>query len=251
MLVAVALFGASGAAALIYQIVWLEQLSLAIGSSALSLGVLLATFLGGLCIGSLIASRLAWPTHALHRYAVLELAIGALGALALHAIPALGALHTAVAGTAAVGVGSRLFVAMLALLPPTILMGATLPVIALWLRRTGRGTAWLGLCYGANAGGGVVGCVLAGFYLLRVHDVYVATGVAVGLNCSWPLRRFCSRAETAPPTMPRAPLRHAARPRAGRSMRLPRCPASRRSQPRCCGRAICRCCSAALCTRLR
>ena len=52
-----ALFAASGCAALIYQVVWFEQLSLAIGSSALSLGVLLATFMGGLGIGSLLASR--------------------------------------------------------------------------------------------------------------------------------------------------------------------------------------------------
>ena len=53
------MFGASGCAALIYQIVWLEQLSLAIGSSALSLGVLLATFMGGLGLGSLLATRAA------------------------------------------------------------------------------------------------------------------------------------------------------------------------------------------------
>ena len=52
-----ALFAASGCAALIYQVVWFEQLSLAIGSSALSLGVLLATFMGGLGVGSLLASR--------------------------------------------------------------------------------------------------------------------------------------------------------------------------------------------------
>ncbi len=49
-----ALFAASGCAALIYQVVWFEQLSLAIGSSALSLAVLLATFMGGLGLGSLL-----------------------------------------------------------------------------------------------------------------------------------------------------------------------------------------------------
>jgi len=52
------LFAASGCAALIYQVVWLERLSLAIGSSAMSLGVVLATFRGGLGWGSLLASRL-------------------------------------------------------------------------------------------------------------------------------------------------------------------------------------------------
>ena len=48
---------ASGCAALIYQLVWLERLALAIGSSAPSLGVVLATFMGGLGLGSLLASR--------------------------------------------------------------------------------------------------------------------------------------------------------------------------------------------------
>ena len=47
------LFCASGCAALIYEIVWYQLLQIAIGSTAISLGVLLATFMGGLCLGSL------------------------------------------------------------------------------------------------------------------------------------------------------------------------------------------------------
>ena len=42
--------------------------------------------------------------------------------------------------------------------------------------------SWLGFFYGGNIGGGVLGCLLAGFYLLRVHDSLVATYVAVALN---------------------------------------------------------------------
>src|SRR3977135_3498777 len=52
------LFAGSGASALIYEIVWYQLLQLAIGSTAVSLGVLLATFMGGLCIGSLALPRL-------------------------------------------------------------------------------------------------------------------------------------------------------------------------------------------------
>src|SRR5262249_32759846 len=52
------LFAASGCAALIYQVVWFQLLSLALGASAISLGVLLATFMGGLCLGSLLLPRL-------------------------------------------------------------------------------------------------------------------------------------------------------------------------------------------------
>ena len=52
------LFVASGAAALIYEIVWLQLLQLVIGSSIVSLGVLLGMFMGGMCLGSLCAPRL-------------------------------------------------------------------------------------------------------------------------------------------------------------------------------------------------
>ncbi len=177
-----ALFCASGAAALIYQVVWFQQLSLAIGSSALSLGVLLATFMAGLGAGSVLASRGGGRYAPLRAYAVIELAIGIWGVVALLAIPLLGGAYAALAGNGSLTLGLRLAVAGLALLPATVLMGATLPVVAAWLRADARAAAWLGWYYAANTAGGVLGCLGAGFYLLRVYDVYVATSVAVGLN---------------------------------------------------------------------
>ena len=53
-----ALFAASGCAALIYEVVWYQLLQLVIGASAVSLGILLATFMGGLCLGSWLLPRL-------------------------------------------------------------------------------------------------------------------------------------------------------------------------------------------------
>src|SRR2546425_9407930 len=74
------LFVGSGCAALIYEIVWLQLLQLVIGSSAVSLGVLLATFMGGMCIGGLLLPRLvSRRRHPLRVYAVLELGTGILG----------------------------------------------------------------------------------------------------------------------------------------------------------------------------
>src|SRR5205823_6529025 len=76
----VLLFVGSGCAALIYEVVWLQLLQLVIGSTAVSLGVLLATFLGGLGAGSLLLPRLvSVRRHPLRVYALLELGIGALG----------------------------------------------------------------------------------------------------------------------------------------------------------------------------
>ena len=57
------LFVGSGVAALIYEIVWFQLLQLVVGSSAVSLGVLLGTFMGGMCLGSLLLPRLVSATH--------------------------------------------------------------------------------------------------------------------------------------------------------------------------------------------
>ena len=72
--------------------------------------------------------------------------------------------------------------AALCLLPPTVLMGATLPAISRWIEATPSGVSWLGFFYGGNIAGAVLGCLLAGFYLLRVHDSAFATFVAAALN---------------------------------------------------------------------
>src|SRR5205814_8360324 len=82
------LFVGSGCAALIYEIVWLQLLQLVIGSSAVSLGVLLGTFMGGMCLGSLLLPRLiSRQLHPLRVYGLLELGIGVLGLVILFGLP--------------------------------------------------------------------------------------------------------------------------------------------------------------------
>src|ERR1700760_3911600 len=82
------LFAGSGCSALIYEIVWYQLLQLAIGSNAVSLAVLLATFMGGLCIGSILLPRLKLENqHPLRLYAFLELGIGLYGLLVLMGMP--------------------------------------------------------------------------------------------------------------------------------------------------------------------
>src|SRR4051812_47807106 len=75
------LFVFSGIAALIYEVVWFQLLELVIGSSAISLGVLLAIYMGGMCLGSLMLPRLTRVAamNPLRLYAYLELGIGACG----------------------------------------------------------------------------------------------------------------------------------------------------------------------------
>ncbi len=177
------LFVGSGCAALIYEVVWFQLLQLSVGSSAVSLGILLGTFMGGMCLGSLLLPRLIGARHhPLRVYAGLELGIGVFGLLALFALPFAGNVYTSVAGTGQANLYLRAVVAGICLLPPTMLMGATLPAIARWVRATPAGVAWLGYFYGGNIVGAVIGCMLAGFYLLRVFDMPTATYVAVALN---------------------------------------------------------------------
>ena len=177
------LFAGSGCAALIYEIVWFQLLQLAIGSSAVSLGALLGTFMGGMCLGSiLLPKKISTRHHPLRVYAYLELGIGVLGLLVLWLIPVLDRVYAAVASIGLQGVFLRAVVAAICLLPPTLLMGASLPAIARWIETTPSGISWLGFFYGGNIAGAVAGSLIAGFYLLRVHDMASTTYTAVLIN---------------------------------------------------------------------
>jgi spermidine synthase len=177
------LFVGSGCAALIYEVVWFQLLQLVIGSSAVSLGVLLGTFMGGMCLGSFLLPRfIDVRHHPLRVYAYLELGIGLIAILILFGMPLLSGVYTAWAGAGIVGILLRGVAAAICLLPPTLLMGGTLPAMARWVETTPQGVSWLGFFYGGNIGGAVVGSLLAGFYLLRVHDMIVATLAGVALN---------------------------------------------------------------------
>ncbi len=176
------LFVGSGCAALIYEIVWLQLLQLVIGVSPVSLGVLLGTFMGGMCLGSLLLPRLvSGRHHPLRVYAWLELATGACGLLILFGMPFVTLVYTTWGGSS-FSLFLRCLLASLCLLPPTLCMGATLPAMSRWVKTTPAGVSWLGFFYGGNIFGAVAGSLVAGFYLLRVFDVSVATYAALGLN---------------------------------------------------------------------
>jgi spermidine synthase len=202
------LFAASGCAALIYEVVWLQLLELVIGATAVPIAVLLGTYMGGMCLGSIAFSRFVGVRrHPLRVYAAIELGIGICGLAVLFGLPYLNRFYAAAGG----GILLRGLVCAVCLLPPTLLMGASLPAIARWVEMTPRGVARLGFLYGANIAGAVVGCLLAGFYLLRVYDTAVATFVAAAINGAvaaaaylWAMRQSYIPADAAPDTVPAA-----------------------------------------------
>lgn len=180
----VVLFIGSGCAALIYEVIWLQLLQFVVGATSLSLGVLLGTFMGGMCLGSLLLPRfISIKQHPLVVYACLETGIGLFGLAILYGMPYIENLYIGIAGYGLFqSILLRSLIAAFCLLPPTILMGATLPAISRWVETTPKGISWMGFFYGGNIFGAVTGCLLAGFYLLRVYDIAVATYAAVFLN---------------------------------------------------------------------
>jgi spermidine synthase len=200
------LFAGSGCAALIYEVVWLQVLQLVIGSTAVSLGVLLGTFMGGMCLGSLLLPHIVSARrHPLRVYALLELGIGAIGLAVLFGMPHVEQIYTRYSGHGLPGILLRGAVAGVCLLPPTVLLGATLPAIARWVDSEAHGVSWLGFFYGGNIAGAVLGCLLAGFYLLRVYDVATATYVAVAINATVAVIALGLAAAAAPYAPPAAP----------------------------------------------
>ncbi len=176
------LVAASGCAALIYEVVWYQLLPLAIGSTSVSLGILLAAFMGGLCIGSLWLPRILPKRHPLQLFAALEIGIGGCAILVQFGLPFLNRVYIAGAEHGLPGMLLRALLAAICLLPPTILMGASFPILIRWVERTRGRVNWWGFLYAANTIGAVAGCLTAGFYLLRIHNTSFATYTAAAIN---------------------------------------------------------------------
>ncbi len=141
------LFAGSGCSALIYEIVWYQILQLAIGSTAVSMGFLLATYMGGLCIGSIGLPKLKMlRQNPLRLYALLELGIALLGVLVLVGLPLIDRIYIAAAGIGMPGMLMRGWISAVILLPPTILMGASLPAIARWVELDAARGFLVGAC---------------------------------------------------------------------------------------------------------
>ena len=192
------LFVLSGCAALIYEMVWFHLVQLVVGASSISVAVLLCSFMGGMAAGSWLLPRVAPRAHPLRIIALLEAGIAACGLLIPIALPLVQQAYLSVVGYGFNAILLRAAVCTVVLTPPTMLMGATLPVISR------VPTADVGRLYTANLIGGAVGTALAGFYLLRVFDVYVASGVAIAINLA--IVAMAYRAASTHPLAPVGPL---------------------------------------------
>lgn len=182
------LFFLSGISGLMYQVLWLRQLSVVFGVTAYAASTVLAAFMGGLAIGSVAAGRVADRVRRpLRWFAAVELGIGLSALLTPWLLDAAQWLYAAVAvhvaDDFAILTAVRLACSAAVLLGPTALMGATLPlVVRSAVVEHGQLGPRVGLLYAVNAGGAITGALLAGFYLIGSIGLRRTFLVAAGLN---------------------------------------------------------------------
>ncbi len=185
-------FCLSGAAGLVYEVTWTRMLGLVFGNTAYAVATTLAAFMGGLALGSALFGRRADVSpNPLRLYAGIELGIavtGGLTPLVLPAIsPALAAVVRAVGGVSGevspALTAVRFLVTSAVLLVPTVLMGATLPVLVRYFVRESRGVgSGVGTLYAVNTLGAVGGVFAAGFVLIQLLGVRHTLLLAAALN---------------------------------------------------------------------
>ncbi len=212
-LAACAAFFVSGAAGLVYQVVWSRLFNEVFGISAYALAAVLATYLGGLALGSSILARRAdHHPRPLRFYGWLELGIAATaiaGAWLVQAVePAHAWAASRLAPDAVSLVGLRILLASAVVLPPTFLMGATLPAMTrALLDRVGSVGREVASLYALNTAGAVAGSLAAGFVLIRAIGVHGTLWLAVGANVAVGLAALAlSRSARTAGPLPAAPL---------------------------------------------
>lgn len=184
-----ALFFVSGVSGLMYEVIWLRKLTLIFGNTAFAVSTVLAAFMAGLGFGSLWFGRLVEgrQDRALIWFVWLEVGIGVFGLISLPLLDAFGPLyvwlHQAFGTTGYVMGLVRLVCAFVALLPATLLMGATLPVLCRYFIRDDRSLGSIvAKLYGANTLGAMAGCFAASFLLIGTLGMVVTVWIGAVLN---------------------------------------------------------------------
>ena len=187
-LIALICFVLSGFAALVYEISWIRKASLVVGATSYAVSTVLGVFFGGLAIGSyLFGKRTRQQRKPIRLYGKLEIGVGILCIASVFTLPLIESLYSSLYDS----IQGGLFVALLiraalvsiCLLPPTILMGATLPLFCRQFIRHKNGVlnsiSWL---YGLNTLGAAIGAAVCGFALLPTIGVNASIFLAGGIS---------------------------------------------------------------------
>jgi spermidine synthase len=187
-LIALFCFVLSGFAALVYEISWIRKASLVVGATSYAVSTVLGVFFGGLAIGNyLFGKRTRQQRTPIRLYGKLEIGVGILCILSVFTLPLVESLYSSLYDSIQGGLFMALFIratlVSICLLPPTILMGATLPLFCRQFIRHKNGVlnsiSWL---YGLNTLGAAVGAAVCGFALLPTIGVNASIFLAGGIS---------------------------------------------------------------------
>lgn len=182
-----AIFVLSGAAGLIDEIVWSRQLVLVFGNTTQAISAILTGFFGGIAVGSLIGGRIADRVRSpLRMYGLLELALVLVVLLTPISFRLIDdvyrGIYPALESAPQVLAMVRVALAIFALAPATVMMGATLPTLTRYLVRDDELSSAFTWLYAANTTGAIAGTALAGFVLIELLGL--SRALAVGAGCS-------------------------------------------------------------------
>lgn len=177
----------AGLASLVYEVVWIRQLGLSLGSTAVAFSVMLSAFLGGLALGGWYmgrrADRVPSPFLMLAR---IELAAGVLGVLAIPALAVVGRAYVVIAETMsaspAVSLGLRSLVALLVMLVPATLFGLTFPLATVAGSKLVDGQTSAGIVSAASAFGSAFGAALSGLWFEPTFGLFMSAAIGAGFN---------------------------------------------------------------------
>lgn len=181
-------FFCSGLSALVYQVLWLRMLGWVFGVTIYAASAVWATFMAGLAIGSYVAGKAGDRVrNPLRAFGATEILIGVTALGTPRLLEALQQLYVQLYPSLPDGLGAltfaRLVMAFAVLIVPTVLMGATLPlVLKASTFRSSSLAEQVGLLYGSNALGAIVGTLAAGLYLIPELGIQRTFLVAAGLN---------------------------------------------------------------------
>jgi len=184
-----AIFVLSGAAGLIYEVVWSRQLVLVFGNTTQAVSTILTGFFGGMAIGSYLGGKLADRVRRpLLLYGAIELVLVVVVLLTpitfrlLHEV--YRGVFPAIEGQEVLLALIRFVLAVLALAPATVLMGATLPTLTRSLTRSGHLSSAFGRLYAANTFGAILGTLAAGLVLIELVGLTGTLVIGAGLSAT-------------------------------------------------------------------
>lgn len=221
---------AAGVASLLYEVLWVRQLSLSLGSTVYATSIMLSAFLGGLAIGSWYASRradsLPSPLLAL---AKVEVAAGVIGAFAVPVLGLTGRAYVFLASeltpSTAAAMVIRLLLSLIVMLLPATLFGVAFPLaVTAASRLTLKASATSGV-YAASSFGSALGAALGGLFLEPTFGLTASALVGAGINFTAAAMAFAAHRASGPQSQPQ---QHGRNVRDGTGKKGPRRDAQRR-----------------------